>query len=103
MDIDMTGVGSMRWMHAAALLVCGICSASASQRVVHFFDNHSNVTSNAVLGNISAGSYTAHVWHPLLQPGQVEPTQKIVIASGPLISRTGFTILLLPICVNRWM
>ena len=92
MDIDMTGVGSMRWMHAAALLVCGICSASASQRVVHFSDNHSNVTSNAVLGNISAGSYRAHVWHAPLQPGQVKPTQEIVIGTCPLISRAGFTI-----------
>jgi hypothetical protein len=79
-------------MHAAALLICGICSTSALQRVVHFSDDHGNaISDDVVLRAISAGGYTAHVRHQQSYLGQVESTQNIVIATSPLISRLGFT------------
>ncbi len=51
---------------------------------------------HAVFNDIASGNYTVHVWHPQLPPGQVEPTQKVIIAAGPQVSRLAFTFPLLP-------
>jgi plastocyanin len=51
---------------------------------------------DAVLGNVPAGRYTAHVWHPQLNPGQAEPTQSITLAGGVNSAKLAFKLSLLP-------
>lgn len=50
----------------------------------------------ATIGDLAPGRYTARVWHPQLHPGQPEPTQAFVIASGAHEVRLDFKLSLIP-------
>ena len=56
----------------------------------------SNRNGVAQMDDLSAGQYTASIWHPQLHPGHPEPTRRVSISSGSGTPSLSFVLSLIP-------